>query len=69
MILLFELFQPTGTVRLEMAVRVTYGRCKEPSLFSNNGVTERQALPLVVSRPICKRTFDVGEFSLRPFNG
>jgi hypothetical protein len=69
MILLLELFQPTRAVRFEVAVRVTHSRSEEASLVPDNSITERQTLPLVVSRPIRKRTFNVGEFSFRSFDG
>jgi hypothetical protein len=68
-ILLLELFQPTGAVRLEVAVRVTNGGRKKSGLISNDGIAERKSLSLVVSRPVCKRTFNVRKLALRSFNG
>jgi hypothetical protein len=68
MILLLELFQPTGAICLQVAVGVTHGRSEESGLISDDGIAEWQTLSLVVPRPVCKRPFDVWKLALRSFD-
>jgi len=68
MILLLELFQPTGAICLQVAIRVAHGRSEESGLISDDGIAEWQTLSLVVPRPVCKRSFNVWKFALGSFD-
>jgi hypothetical protein len=41
MILLLELLQPTGAIRLQVAIGVTNGGGEESGLISDDGIAER----------------------------
>lgn len=53
MILLLELLQPASAVRFKVTFVIAYSRSEESRLFSNNRITERKTLSLMVSGPIC----------------